>query len=272
MKNLFIQLIRFMLHKALRGSIAPACEYKNYEEAIAACQNGTYQNDELVKVIVDKNVAYKQQLQMDTIFDLGTLRILIAVGLSKSDNSLNVLDFGGGGGYHYTIASIAFKDIPCLKWNVVETTAMANEAQRVANKKLNFFDNVADAAVDLGRVDLVFTSGALQYCPSPLAALKQLTEVNAKYLFITRTAFTETEVDLFTTQTSYLSVNGPGPLPEEYVDREIKYPVTYASKSKAEEILKERYHIQFLIIEDKGAYRIGSTEVDMFGYFCVRKN
>jgi putative methyltransferase (TIGR04325 family) len=272
MKSLFTQIIRSILRKVSREATAPVHAYKTYEEAIAACKNGTYQNDELVKVVVEKNVAYKQKLQMDTIFDLGTLRILIAVGLSKTNSSLNVLDFGGGGGYHYTIASMAVEETTCLKWNVVETTAMANEAQSIANKNLNFFDTVAEAAEDLGLVELVFTSGALQYCPNPLTALKQLTEVNAKYLFITRTAFIDTEVDLFTTQTSYLSANGPGPLPEGYVDRKVTYPVTYVSKSKAEKILKEKYHIQFSIIEDKAAYKIGSTEVDMFGYFCVRKN
>jgi putative methyltransferase (TIGR04325 family) len=167
---------------------------------------------------------------------------------------------------------MAVEDTTRLKWNVVETTAMANEAQRVSNTNLNFFDNVAEATEDLGSVDLVFTSGALQYCPSPLMALKQLMDTNAKYLFITRTAFTDNEADIFSTQVSYLSANGPGPLPVGYKDRKITYPITYVSKSKAEEILKEKYHIQFSIIEDKAAYRVGSKEVDMFGYFCVRKN
>jgi len=272
MKTLVKQLIPPLLLKVFKQSITPPPAYKTYEEAIAACQNGAYQNNDLVKVVVDKNLVYKQKLQTDTVFDLGTLRTLIALGLSKTSNSLNVIDFGGGGGYHYTIASNAFGDKDSLKWNVVETTAMANEAKRIANNNLKFFDSIADATNDLGLVDLVFTSSALQYCPSPLTFLKQLTEVNAKYLFITRTPFTDADEDIFSSQVSHLSSNGPGPLPTGYTDRKMTYPITYVSKSKAEEILREKYHIQFRIVEDKAAYRVGSKEIDIFGYFCVRKS
>jgi len=272
MKTLIKQLIPPFLLKVFKQSIAPSPEYKTYEEAIAACQNDAYQNNDLVKVVIEKNIVYKKKLQTDTVFDLDTHRTLIALGLSKTNNSLNVIDFGGGGGYHYTVASNAFGYKDSLKWNVVETTAMANEAKRIANNKLKFFDNIADATKDLGLVDLVFTSGALQYCPSPLTFLKQLTEVNAKYLFITRTAFTKSDQDIFSSQASQLSSNGPGPLPKGYTDRKITYPITYVSKSKAEEILSLKYHIQFTIIEDKAAYRVGGKEIDMFSYFCVRKS
>ena len=149
---------------------------------------------------------------------------------------------------------------------------MAKEAQRMANVSLKFFDNVADTSKDLGLVYLVFTSNALQYCLSPLRFLKQLTKVNAQYLFISRTAFSDTCEDIYSTQESNLSDNGPGPLPLEYTDRKITYPITYSSKSKAEEILKENYHIHFAILDDGAAYKVGNKEIDMFCYFCARKS
>lgn len=272
MKSLLKQLLPPLLLKVLKRSHTHLRAYKTYEDAIAACQKDAYQSNDLVKVVVDKNLAYKDKVEQEAIFDLGTLRTLIGLGLSKTSDSLNVIDFGGGGGYHYTIASNAFGNSTQLKWNVVETTAMASEAQRIANLNLKFFDNIAEASKDLESIDLIFTSGALQYCPSPLTFLKQLADINAKYIYITRTAFTDAEEDIFSTQVSHLSSNGPGPLPIGYVDKLMTYPITYVSQSKAEAILKEKYHIQFKIIEDKAAYIVGNKEIDMFGYFCVRKS
>jgi putative methyltransferase (TIGR04325 family) len=274
MKKFFSRLFPSFLIKVWRASFTSRniSTYDSYEEAIDACQDDAYQNNELVKVIIAKNLAYKEKLQSDSTFDLGTLRTLIALGLSKTNNSLNVIDFGGGGGYHYAVASKALSNLDYLKWNVVETEAMVREAQRIAGKNLKFFDNIAEAAHDLKSVDLVFTSGALQYCRNPLAFLMELTKVNAKYLFITRTAFTNTESDIICLQESHLSTNGPGPLPTGYTDRKLKYPITYVSKSKAEEILKINYEILFTINEEKEAYSAGVKKIDMFGYFCFRKS
>ena len=102
-----------------------------------------------------------------------------------------------------------------------------------------------------------------------LLFLKQLTETNAKHLFITRTAFSETDNDIFSTQVSYLSSNGPGPLPTGYTNKKMTYPVVFASKLAAENILREKYDIRFAIIEDKSAYKVADKEIDMYGYFCV---
>ena len=52
---------------------------------------------------------------MKTVFDTNSLRILIAIGLAKTNNSLRVIDFGGSGDYHQTIASKAFVDKDDLK-------------------------------------------------------------------------------------------------------------------------------------------------------------
>jgi len=272
MKSLLKQLIPPLLFKVIKRTIPHPRIFKTYGEAVAACQDNGYQNADLVKVVIDKNINFKKYIESNAVFDLGTLRTLIALGLSKESTSLNVIDFGGGGGYHYTIAQQALGKGTTLKWNVVETTAMANEAQRIANNNLKFFDSITEAEKDLGSVDLIFTSGALQYCPNPLAFLKQLTETNAKYLFITRTAFSETDNDIFSIQVSKLSSNGPGPLPTGYTDKKMTYPITCASKSAAESILREKYDIQFVILEDKAAYIVADKEIDMFGYFCVRKS
>ncbi len=246
--------------------------YETYEEAISDCQIDAYENADLVKVIVDKNIVYRQKLETDAVFNLGTLRTLIALGLSKSNDSLNVIDFGGGAGYHHTVASQALGRGSKLKWNVVETTVMAKEAQRMANHSLKFFDNTNEAAKDLGYIDLVFTSSALQYCSCPVTFLKQLLDLNAKYIYITRTPFSDSNRSIISIQQSKLSANGPGPLPRQYKDREIKFPVTYASRQVIENILSEKYEIRFKTHEDEGVFKMPTATISMDGYFCVRKS
>lgn len=272
MKEILKQLLPPVIIAFIKHAFSPVRAYKTYEEAAAACGEDAYQNNNLVKVVVDKNIIYKENLESNVVFDMGSLRTLIGLGFSKSNNSLNVIDFGGGGGYHYTIASRALGERVALKWNVVETTAMVKEARRLANGNLKFFSDINNAEQDLGSVDLVFTSSALQYCPDPLAFLKKLVEVNAQYIYITRTPFVNNCNNIVSIQVSKLSSNGPGPLPAGYRDINITYPITYASKMAAEEIIKEKYNILFEIAEDKSVFRFGNRKIDFVGYFCVRKH
>ena len=83
--------------------------YKTYAEASFACQEKGYEFSDIVKVVVEKNLIFRNTNHSNPVFDIGTLRTLIGLGLANKSNNLkfNVLDFGGGGGYHYTIASAA---------------------------------------------------------------------------------------------------------------------------------------------------------------------
>ena len=97
---------------------------------------------------------------------LEAFRTLAAIGLSTQGSNLNVIDFGGGG-YHYKLAKIAFGSERTLKWHVVETPEMVSEAIRIKEPDLGFYDDITDAKNDLVKVDLVFSSSALQYCSDP---------------------------------------------------------------------------------------------------------
>jgi putative methyltransferase (TIGR04325 family) len=249
--------------------------FNSYDEASIACGNGAYQDERLIKVVVEKNRIFRQQIQSNPTFpnlDMGALRTLIALGLANTQTTLKVLDFGGGAGYHYTLARAILGNSKSLEWNVIETSAMAREARLLANDAhLGFFDNIIDAKNNLGSVDLVFTSGALQYCPNPLKYLRELTEVGATNIFITRTPLNDSEDSLVSIQVSKLSENGPGPLPVEFSDGNVSYPITFASKHQAERILSERYEIRFSINEEKGTFSAKRSKVDLYGYFCALK-
>jgi putative methyltransferase (TIGR04325 family) len=161
-----------------------------------------------------------------------------------------------------------------LKWNVVETTALVNEVKKrkITDKNLHFYDNIENAKNDLNKVDLVFSSSALQYCTNPLNFLKKLVEVKAQYIFITRTALVNNDNDIFSIQVSKLSSQSLGGLLKGYVDKKITYPITYISKSKFEKILKENYYIKFMYIETRDSYKVDKQFIDEYCYFCVLKN
>lgn len=246
--------------------------YKTYEEAIQHCPREAYEDLDLVRVVVEKNILYQQKLKKESTFDLNAFRTLIALGLSKRGKSLNVVDYGGGGGYHYFIASKAFGNELSLNWCIVETPAMVDEAQRITSDNLKFFDNVNDAVKHLGSVDLVFTSGTLHCCPQPLETLQKLIDIKSTYLFITRTCFAESPEQFASIQKSYLSTNGPGPLPHWLKDKVVYYPNVFVPRKQVEEILLRHYEIQFKFIEDKAVYTVDKNVLDTFGYYCVRKS
>jgi len=68
-----------------------------------------------------------------------------------------------------------------INWNVVETPEMVNQAKQIAFGSCKFFDNINSARAGMNKIDLVFTSGALQYCPDPLLYLQKLVDLDAPF-------------------------------------------------------------------------------------------
>lgn len=245
-------------------------EFKSYDDALQFCSKNGYENSDLVNVVVTKTQIFKNLIDQNPEFDLNALRVLAALGLSSEKKQLNVIDFGGASGYHYFIASKVFGQSIKLRWNVVETSEMAEQAKIHSVEDLNFFDQIDQAKKHLESVDLVFSSGTLHCCPNPLSSLQEILDVNAEYVFITRTALSRREQAVTRIQKSRLSENGPGPLMENIKDVPVAYPVVFAPIESFERKLSESYDIQFLINEGI-AYRFGNEIVEMFSYFCTRK-
>jgi putative methyltransferase (TIGR04325 family) len=247
-------------------------EFRSYEDALLHCSSKGYENSEVVSVVLDKTLAFDKRFEKNSTLDYGSTRIISALGLSTAAGSIRVLDFGGACGHHFDIATRAFAGKLDLKWNVVETTAMANIAGVRRDPKLKFFDDIQAAQDDLGTVDLVFSSGTLHCCHDPLAILKDLINVNPKYIFITRTALIEQKESVVIIQKSSLSSNGPGPLNSETKDAEIYYPNVLVCRESFEEALTERYEIKFKVVEDVAVFRAREEAVNLHGYFCVRRD
>jgi putative methyltransferase (TIGR04325 family) len=263
----FLDIIRSILYPTI-------VSYKTYNDAVKACKNQNYESSELIKYLCNKNILFKKEIKPNVLFNLNSLRVIVALHLCEiKKRSLKVIDFGGGGGFHYFVALRLLPRRIKLKWNIVETTTLVNEVKKrkITDKNLHFYDNIENAKNNLNKVDLVFSSGALQYCSNPLNFLKQLTEAKGQYIFITRTPLVNADKDIFSIQVSKLSSQSLGGLLKGYVDKKIIYPITYCSKSKFEKILREKYHIKFMYIETRDAHKVDNRFIDEYCYFCVLK-
>ena len=229
-----------------------------------------YQDDELVQVVVEKNLINRKSISVNKVLDLTSLRFIAGFGIGGFKPNLKVLDFGGGGGYHHDVFELVYRD-RMHEWCVVETPLMVQGAKALETGCLHFRSEIAEARNLLGDVDIVFASGALQYTAEPLHYLQKLIEVNAQYLFITRTVLNEKDARITFMQDARLSENGPGALPKGFHDKTISYPITVESKNEVEKLLREKYEIRFETWEDRAAHHFQGVPLHQYGYFCQRR-
>ena len=95
--------------------------------------------------------------------------------------------------------------------------------------------------------------------------LEKLLQIRAKRVFITRTAFNQEDECLVTIQKSRLSHNGPGDLPDGFIDRDVFYPNVFVPLSSVQKlILDNGYQIRYLMVEEQG-YAVRGKPVYIFG-------
>ncbi len=138
MKQFINSWIPPIVLQILRPTIPSSKVYRTYQDSLQNCPKDGYEAEQIVQVVIKKNAVFKESVRKSLNFDLGTLRTLIRVGIAKTNNSLRVIDFGGGGGYHCTVAKAALGSDFNLNWNIVETSAMVRDAKSPTNSELNF--------------------------------------------------------------------------------------------------------------------------------------
>jgi putative methyltransferase (TIGR04325 family) len=111
------------------------------------------------------------------------------------------------------------------RWAVVETSQTVALGKAFESEDLRFFDTIETAHEWLGEVDVVHTNGALQYHPSPEAALESLVSLGAPYIALLRCALSA-DIRAIQVQESLLSRQLDAPLPGGVSDRLVRYPHT----------------------------------------------
>lgn len=257
-----------------RRKLRPSCPaFGSYLAALNSCSTG-YNADQIAEVVVQKTLRHRADLATGAaVSDMRTVTLALAVRTAAGE-TLNCLDFGGAAGAHYLQVKQLFGDAIKIRWHVVETASMVAMASRaMTGDELAFFADIESAAAAFpGPVDLVLSSGTLQYTPDPVAAVHRLCAVGAAHMLITRTALADVPLEKRSiVQTCRLSENGPGPMPAGLVDGVVQYPVTFADRAAVEQSLVERYSIDMRFSEDRGVYMIGAQPVSMYGYLASRR-
>ena len=259
--------------RALRGeSDYPI--YATYAKAAAACGSAYEDDEQIAEVVVRKTERFVQTLPDASLpLDVALTRTLMGLGcVAPDDGVVRVLDFGGAAGYHYFLARRFVPASIRLDWHVVETPYIVARAGHLAPNELQFFSTIAEATASWDQPPaLVLASGVLQCLPDPIAVAQDLMDVQARVLVITRTAVTPDAMRGTIIQTSRLAHNGPGPLPEGFVDRPLLFPTVLVPRSELEATLVRDYRILASGVEETCAYRAGATCIDMYGYVCVRR-
>jgi putative methyltransferase (TIGR04325 family) len=245
---------------------------KSIETSMASVRASTYDSKKLAEVVVAKNIKLVDLLDSDLVpkLDFILLRPFMIFALTRK-KKISVFDLGGGGGTHYHVTRKLMDNKIKLKWAVLETPSMVAESKAISNQELSFFSEYSPAISFLESIDVALASSVFQYLDDPIEQLIKFVDLNADVIFITRTALTDDDSTLKVMQKSRLKDNGPGPLPENFQDSEIQYPLTVVSKELFIKTLSGKYTIIFEIEEDRDVHNIDGHSVNQYGFLCIRK-
>jgi putative methyltransferase (TIGR04325 family) len=232
-----------------------------------------YDNDLIASIIIKKNIKFRDNLNSDKNLDLFAFRFFAGVSIAayNGKKTFKVLDFGGGGGYHYFISKLLLPQDILISWHIVETSSIVKQSNDLTNTELKFFNTIEEASFDIQNFDLIFASSSLQYCKNQSIIIEQILNLNATNIFITRTPFSTNTIIDGEMQHSLLSSNGPGNLPVGFKDCIISYPIYINNLYNFTNLFLKKYSIKFKINEEKNAFIIRNKSYDNYGiYFHLK--
>ena len=224
-----------------------------------------YKNNKLNSYIINKTKK-NNKLKNDEDLKINQLRALYFSWFIKNNNFHKVLDFGGGAGYHFFFTKKFLKKKYILDWNIVENNTMVNLCKKkIKYNKLFFYNDLKKVKK---KIDIIFSSCAINYCAEPQKVLNDLMNFPCKYYYFVRTplsSINELEFDQF----SMLSENGPGKLFLKN-DEVVKYKNIILTKKKFEEIIKRRCKILFSF-KDEEKFLPYKEKVYCYTYILKKK-
>jgi len=182
---------------------------------------------------------------------------------------MNVVDYGGGGGYHYLITNLILGEVSSIRWAVIENPAYVLESKNFSKIGCKFFTSIKHALAYVTKPDIVLAFNSLQYSIDPLVTLSNLVKINSPLIILHNVPLVLSSRPIITVQNSKLSENGPGALPENFENRNVKYPITYIPKLSFEKLLFDKYELRFKI--HKKDFLINGEVVQVLSYICDLK-
>jgi putative methyltransferase (TIGR04325 family) len=212
------------------------------------------------KNLINKNFKIKKNLNYNR-----TLKLAFFL---KKKKLKQVIDFGGGAGYHFYIVKKKL-DISNLKWHIVENKTMVNLCNnyRINYNNSGLFFN--DDLKKINKADIFFSSCSINYTQNPIKVYNQISKMDVKYLYFTRTPLTKNKSLRFN-QTSFLSENGPLPDKIKYDDI-VQYTNTVINLSLFEKIFLKNFKLITKYIDEKNAFKFKNLKIDTYTYL-LKKN
>lgn len=230
-------------------------QYPSYAAALAECSDNAYENRDIVQVVLEKT----KRLRAATLYphvNATNAYLMVSLLQKAASGSISVLDFGGACGYHYFLARGILPSNVALRWTVVETPEMVKAANELANDELNFSSDLSSAVARTERIDLLHTSGTLQCTDRPLGYLRMIVDSGAESILFNRLGLTKGGRNVVVMHEPMLSWHGPGPLPENFEDRAVRYPFVFPPEAEFYSILDERYDLAMTFEDESGMFAV----------------
>ncbi|HWP46806.1 MAG TPA: methyltransferase, TIGR04325 family [Candidatus Limnocylindrales bacterium] len=250
-------------------------QYTTYETALADCTEHGYENEDIIEVVLQKTQKYRDSLLSEgkpIRLSPTSAYSLCSLLASLEALEIRVIDFGGACGAHYYLARAVLPPSYKLRWIVVETPKMIQKAAEIfTNDELTFSSNLREAADSLRQIDLLHTSGTLQYVNNPCEYLRTLVSIHATHILFNRLNLTKGSQDIITIQESWLSCNGPGAMPSGVQDRKVRYPVVFLRESTFYDAISKDYDVVMTFDEPGDVFSIESGPIFSVGLLARRK-
>jgi putative methyltransferase (TIGR04325 family) len=227
-------------------------------------KNFSYNDLELNKYILSKTIEFRKRKIKK---NLNYLRTVNFIKFIKKKNITRVLDFGGGAGYHYFIAEKLFPNL-ISKWIIIENKTMVHLCSNLTNSKNLFFQNSLKTH---HKVDIFFSSCAINYLNNPVNTFKKISKINCKYFYFTRMPLTSQKYIKYD-QYALLSENGPL---ESHAgkDKIVRFTNRIVSIKVFEKIFTyKKFKIIKSYIDEKKAFFYKKKFFDTYTYILKKKN
>lgn len=250
-------------------------EYSSYQDAEKLCTAGAYENKELCNMIAEKTVIHRNGL-MKKPYQIYATNVFLAAAVSQhlqrhSAKSINILDIGGACGAHYFEIRRLIPENVSLNWFVVETGQMVKSAlaNKLDNDELHFMESLEEFK---DNAEFIHSSSTLHYVPDPYGFTNVILSKKPATLLFNRMTFNQNNRDFITIQKSFLSDNGPGPLPKGYKNKIIRYPHITLSYEKFNSMITDNgYKPEWVFEELTGSYPINNEKIIGRGLLYLKK-
>lgn len=188
--------------RLIRGAgISFKGDYATWKEAASLCTG--YDAETILTKVLESTLKVKEggaAFERDSVlfqemeYDWPVLAGLMFAA-ARSEGRLNVLDFGGALGSTYFKNRKLLGMLRDVRWNVIEQTHYADAGRKyISHGGLQFYRSIEDCVTE-NRPNVILISSVLQYLESPEDILDKLSTIDASFLIIDRTPFSNDSVD-----------------------------------------------------------------------------